>query len=79
MECVEDKECVMHADGGNDEIDQQRYSKNVYITDFDKKDDKIILHYRGYSAGIGHPNNTEESFYNSGKLNAVILQSARKW
>ena len=45
FECRDDMSCIIHTDGGGDDVYQREYldGKNLYIKDFDKDYDQIIL------------------------------------
>ena len=43
MECNGDRQCIIYSSGGNDEVNQYEYTKDIYVSDFDKDYDKIIL------------------------------------
>ena len=73
FECNENMECVMYTSDGSDIINQTEYAKSIYVADFDKKNDKVILQMHGLQYLIETPSVTDESWYESGSDNIGII------
>jgi len=72
FECNDDKNCLMYTSIGNDKIIQREYSKNVYITDFDEKNDKITFTDKSFIKRIDPIWMEDEAFLDLGKPSTAV-------